>query len=87
MDTRTKIIAKNIIRAPFVLVLRVPHTVLMVLLRVFTRFMTQIGQVLPQLESVPPTPAQIEARRLAMIQRRREARQRLLAQTTNKEIT
>jgi hypothetical protein len=86
MDIRTKIIVKNIIKAPFVLMLRVPYTMLMVPLRVLTRFLTQIGQVLPKLEPVPPTPAQIEARRLAMIQRRHEARQRLVAQYTSKEI-
>ena len=85
MDARTKIIAKNIIRAPFVLVLRVPHTVLMVLLRVLTRFLTQVGQVLPQLESVPPTTAQLKARHQEMMQRRREARQRLVSQYTTKE--
>lgn len=85
MDIRTKIIAKNIIKAPFVLMLRVPYTMMMVPLRVLTRFLTQIGQVLPRLEPVPPTPAQIEARRLAMIQRRHEARRRALELITNKE--
>lgn len=85
MDIRTKIIVKNIIKAPFVLMLRVPYTMLMVPLRVLTRFLTQIGQVLPKLEPVPPTPAQIEAHRLAMIQQRHEARQRLIAQYTSKE--
>lgn len=85
MDIRTKIIVKNIIKAPFVLMLRVPYTMLMVLLRVLTRFLTQVGQVLPNLEPVPPTPAQLEERRLAMIQRRREARQRALVLVSNKE--
>ncbi len=85
MDTRTKIIVKNIIKSPFVLMLRVPHTMLLVCLRVLTRFLTSIGQVLPQLESVPPTPAQLKARHQEMMQRRREARQRLVAQYTSKE--
>lgn len=85
MDTRTKIIVKNIVKAPFVLVLRVPYVMLLVPLRVLTRWVSRLGPVLPNFEPVPPTPAQIEARRLAMIQRRHEARQRALKLTQTKE--
>lgn len=84
MDTRTKIIAKNIAKAPFVLMLRVPYVLVAVPLRVLARGWAWLdlllSQWLPSLESLPPTPAEIEEDRLAMIQRRREARQRVLAQ-------